>query len=154
MGASDSISPSGFTSRITTARTAPLYNRLLMEHYNWESVPLEVMSDVISRKIITGEKAMIAQVFIKKGGVVPEHQHESEQVTYILEGALKFELEGREVVVRTGEVLRIPSFVPHRAVALEDTFDLDVFSPIRHDWLAKDDAYLRRGEREAAPAKP
>lgn len=125
-----------------------------MEHYNWDSVPLEVMSDVISRKIITGEKAMIAQVFIKKGGVVPEHQHESEQVTYILDGALKFELEGREVVVRTGEVLRIPSFVPHRAVALEDTFDLDVFSPIRHDWLAKDDSYLRRGEREAAPVKP
>lgn len=125
-----------------------------MEHYNWDAVPLEVMSDVISRKIITGEKAMIAQVFIKKGGVVPEHQHESEQVTYILEGALKFELEGREVVVRTGEVLRIPSFVPHRAVALEDTFDLDVFSPIRQDWLAKDDSYLRRGEREAAPAKP
>lgn len=125
-----------------------------MEHYNWDAVPLEVMSEVISRKIITGEKAMIAQVFIKKGGVVPEHQHESEQVTYILEGALKFELEGREVIVRTGEVLRIPSFVPHRAIALEDTFDLDVFSPIRHDWLAKNDAYLRRGEREAAPAKP
>ena len=78
----------------------------------------------------------------------PEHHHESEQVTYILEGALKFELEGREVVVHKGEVLRIPSFVPHRAVALEDTLDLDVFSPIRQDWLAKDDAYLRRGDRE------
>lgn len=114
----------------------------------WKSVPLETMSEVISRKVISGEKAMVAQVFIKKGAVVPEHHHESEQITYILEGALKFELEGREVVVRAGEVLHIPSNVPHRAVALEDTLDLDIFSPIREDWLTKDDAYLRRGERE------
>lgn len=119
-----------------------------MEHFTWDSVPLEVMSDMISRKIISGEKAMVAQVFLKKGDVVPEHQHESEQITYILEGSLKFELEGKEVIVNKGEVLRIPSYVPHRAVALEDTLDLDIFSPIRQDWLAKDDAYLRRGERE------
>jgi len=114
----------------------------------WESVPLEKMSDLISRKIITGEKAMVAQVFLKKDAVVPEHFHESEQITYIMEGALKFELEGREVIVRAGEVLHIPSNVPHRAVALEDTLDLDIFSPIRQDWLSKDDSYLRRGERE------
>jgi quercetin dioxygenase-like cupin family protein len=120
-----------------------------MEHFNWDSVPLEVLSDVISRKVISGEKAMIAQIFFKKGGVVPEHHHESEQVTYVLEGSLKFELEGREVVVHKGEVLRIPSYVPHRVVALEDTLDLDIFSPIRKDWLDKDDAYLRRGTREA-----
>lgn len=106
------------------------------------------MSDVISRKVISGDKAMVAQVYLKKDAVVPEHQHESEQLTYILEGALKFELEGKEVVVRAGEVLRIPSHVPHRAVALEDTLDLDIFAPIRTDWLVKDDAYLRRGQRE------
>jgi len=117
-----------------------------MEHYTWEEMEKEVMSDVITRRIITGDKAMVAQVFIAKGAVVPLHQHESEQITYILEGALKFELEGREVVVAKGQVLRIPSNVPHRAVALEDTVDLDIFSPIRHDWLTKDDAYLRRGE--------
>jgi quercetin dioxygenase-like cupin family protein len=80
--------------------------------------------------------------------VVPEHHHESEQITYILDGALKFQLEGKEVIVRKGEVLRIPSHVPHSAVALEDTLDLDIFSPIRTDWLAKDDEYLRRGQRE------
>jgi quercetin dioxygenase-like cupin family protein len=91
---------------------------------------------------------MVAQVYIKKDGVVPLHQHESEQITYILEGALKFELQGREVTVHKGEVLMIPSNVPHRAVALEDTLDLDVFAPIRHDWVEKDDEYLRRGERE------
>jgi quercetin dioxygenase-like cupin family protein len=119
-----------------------------MKHYTWDSVELETMSDVISRKVITGEKAMVAQVFLKKDAVVPEHRHESEQLTYILEGALKFELEGREVIVRKGEVLHIPSNVPHRAVALEDTLDLDIFAPIRTDWLTKDDSYLRRGERE------
>jgi quercetin dioxygenase-like cupin family protein len=121
-----------------------------MEYVSWESVPLEIMSDMISRKIVTGDKAMVAQVFLKKDAVVPEHRHESEQITYILEGALKFEIEGKEIVVRKGEVLSIPSNVPHRAVALEDTIDLDIFSPIRTDWLSKNDAYLRRGEREGA----
>jgi quercetin dioxygenase-like cupin family protein len=119
-----------------------------MEYISWESVPLEIMSDMISRKIVTGDRAMVAQVFLKKDAVVPEHHHESEQITYILEGALKFEIEGKEITVRKGEVLTIPSNVPHRAVALEDTVDLDIFSPIRTDWLSKNDHYLRRGERE------
>ena len=116
-----------------------------MEHFKWSAMPKEVLSPTIARKIISGERAMVAQVFIAKGGVVPEHHHESEQITYILEGALEFELEGRCVVVNAGEVLRIPSNVPHKAVALEDTLDLDIFSPIRRDWLAKTDEYLRRG---------
>jgi len=115
-----------------------------MEHYNWEKVAREVLNPHISRKVIAGEKAMVAQVFIAKGGVVPEHHHESEQLTYILEGALEFEIEGQTIVVSAGEVLRIPSHVPHRAVALEDTLDLDIFSPIRTDWLTGQDDYLRR----------
>ncbi|HUQ95739.1 MAG TPA: cupin domain-containing protein [Bryobacteraceae bacterium] len=119
-----------------------------MQHYTWQDVALETMSDSISRKIITGEKAMVAQVFIKKGGIVPQHSHVSEQITYILEGALEFQLDGQTVLVRKGEVLHIPSNVPHSAVALEDTLDLDIFSPIREDWLAKDDEYLRRGWRK------
>src|SRR5258705_7701271 len=114
-----------------------------MEHYSWDEMPKEVLSPTIARKIVSGDKAMVAQVFLAKGAVVPEHFHESEQITYILEGALKFELEGQEIVVAAGEVLHIPSNVPHRAVALEDTLDLDIFSPIRDDWLRKDDAYLR-----------
>jgi len=114
-----------------------------MEHYTWDKMDMEVLSPTISRKIISGEKAMVAQVFLAKGAVVPEHHHESEQITYILEGALQFEIEGKEIIVSKGQVLRIPSFVPHRAVALEDTLDLDIFSPIRHDWLKKDDQYLR-----------
>ena len=106
-------------------------------------MPTETMSECIGRKIISGEKAMVAQVFLKKGAVVPQHFHESEQITYILEGALEFELEGKTVVVNAGQVLRIPSNVPHRAVALEDTLDVDVFCPPREDWLAGTDAYLR-----------
>jgi quercetin dioxygenase-like cupin family protein len=119
---------------------------IVMRLFSWDEVKTEVMSANIRRKVITGERAMVAQVFIVKGGVVPVHQHESEQLTYILEGALEFELEGRTVVVRKGEVLHIPSNVPHRAVALEDTLDLDIFSPIRVDWLTGQDDYLRRGE--------
>src|SRR3954451_15933928 len=119
-----------------------------MEFYTWDELETEVMSDWIGRKIISGDKAMVAQVFLKKGAVVPEHFHESEQITYILRGALEFDLEGTKVVVGAGQVLRIPSNVPHRAVALEDMLDLDIFSPIRQDWLTKDDAYLRRGETD------
>ncbi len=115
-----------------------------MEHYAWDRMEKEVLSPTIARKIISGDKAMVAQVFLAKGAVVPEHHHESEQITYILEGALRFEIEGREIVVAKGEVLRIPSNVPHRAVALEDTLDLDIFSPVRHDWLTRQDDYLRR----------
>ena len=116
-----------------------------MEHYTWEKLEKEVLNPRIWRKVIAGEKAMVAQVFISKGAVVPEHRHESEQITYILEGALEFEIEGRTVVVSAGQVLRIPSHVPHRAVALEDTLDLDIFSPIRTDWLTGQDDYLRHG---------
>ena len=116
-----------------------------MEHFSWDTVKKEVMNPKIWRKVIAGEKAMVAQVFIARGGVVPTHHHESEQLTYILEGALKFDLEGKEIVVRKGEVLHIPSNVPHSAVALEDTMDLDIFSPIRIDWLTGTDDYLRKG---------
>ena len=114
-----------------------------MEHYTWDNIEKEVLSGTIARKIITGEKVMIAQVFLARGAVVPEHSHESEQITYIVDGALKLWLEDKEVVLRKGEVLVIPSHVPHRAEAIEDTLDVDVFSPIRHDWLSKQDDYLR-----------
>jgi quercetin dioxygenase-like cupin family protein len=116
-----------------------------MEHYNWEKMDREVVNPQLARKVISGEKVMVAQVFLAKGAEVPEHHHESEQITYILEGALEFQIEGQTILVSAGEVLRIPSHVPHRAVALEDTLDLDVFSPIREDWLNGQDHYLRRG---------
>ena len=115
--------------------------------YRWDSMKKERVSDMLERRLITGERMMLAHVYLKKGCIVPKHSHENEQLTYILEGALKFSLGNdgsEEITVRAGEVLLIPSNVPHRAEALEETLDVDVFSPPRQDWLDKKDDYLRR----------
>lgn len=112
----------------------------------WNEVEREVLNDKIDREMVVGDQVMLARVFLKKEAHVPEHHHHNEQVTYILEGALKFSIAGREVVVKAGEVLCIPPNMPHEAWALEDTLDLDVFTPPREDWLNKTDAYLRHGK--------
>jgi quercetin dioxygenase-like cupin family protein len=115
--------------------------------YRWDSMRKERVSDMLERRLITGERMMLAHVYLKKGCIVPKHSHENEQLTYILEGALKFwigEEGAEEITVRAGEVLLIPSHVPHKAEALEETLDVDVFSPPRQDWLDKKDDYLRR----------
>jgi quercetin dioxygenase-like cupin family protein len=109
----------------------------------WADVEIEKLSSTIGRQFIVGTDLMLARVLMKKGAHVPLHSHHNEQVTYILEGALKFLIEGKEVTVRTGEVLCIPPHVPHEAFALEDTVDLDVFNPPRQDWIDRNDAYLR-----------
>ena len=114
-----------------------------MKYTSWKDVELEQLNPLLDRQMITGDKVMLARVLLKKGCVVPEHSHDNEQVTYILEGALKFWIEGKEIIVRAGEVLCIPSNVPHKAEAVEDTVDLDVFYPPRQDWLNKTDSYLR-----------
>jgi quercetin dioxygenase-like cupin family protein len=111
----------------------------------WKDVPREHLNPLIDREMVVGGKVMLARVLMKKGAHVPLHHHHNEQVTYILEGALKFAIDGKEVVVRAGEVLCIPSNMPHEAWALEDTVDLDVFNPPREDWLNKTDDYLRHG---------
>jgi len=116
------------------------------ELFNWDDIPLEKLTGDISRRLITGENMMIAHVYLDKGAVVPEHSHHNEQITYVLKGALKFLLgedQETEVVVGAGEVLTIPPNLPHSAVALEDTLDVDVFNPPRQDWLDGSDAYLR-----------
>ena len=107
--------------------------------HRWDEIALEKVTEMLSRKIVTGEREMLAQVYLKRGCLVPMHSHESEQMTYVLQGALKFLVGGMEVTLREGEVLHIPSRVEHQAEALEDTFELDVFSPIRKDWLASTD---------------
>ncbi len=115
--------------------------------YRWTDVPREDVSERLARRLITGDRVMLAHVYLKKGCVVPRHSHENEQFTYILEGALQFFIGAdgaEEVVVRAGEVLHLPGNVPHEARALEDTLDVDVFSPPRQDWLDKTDAYLRK----------
>jgi quercetin dioxygenase-like cupin family protein len=117
-----------------------------VQHFRWEQMPAEPLKGGISRKLITSERMMIAHVYFKKGDDVPQHSHENEQLTYILEGALHFWFGpdgSQQITVRAGEVVVIPSNVLHRALALEDTLDVDVFCPPRQDWLAGTDAYLR-----------
>jgi quercetin dioxygenase-like cupin family protein len=115
--------------------------------YRWEDLPKEALKPDLHRRLISTERMMLAHVYLEQGCVVPKHSHENEQLTYILEGALRFWLgedESEVVDVGAGEVLHIPSHLPHKAEALETTLDVDVFSPPRQDWLDGSDAYLRR----------
>jgi quercetin dioxygenase-like cupin family protein len=115
--------------------------------FRWTDIPKERVTDTISRRLVTGDRMMLAHVYLDKGAIVPKHSHENEQLTYILEGALRFwigEDQQEEIVVNAGEVLHIPSNVPHKAEALEDTLDVDVFSPPRQDWLNHTDSYFHR----------
>jgi|SRR5580765_5589745 len=114
---------------------------------SWDSLELEDLNPLLQRQLVVGKEIMLARVLLKKGCVVPLHSHHNEQVTYIMEGALKFWIDGKEIVVKAGEVLTIPSHMPHKAEALADTVDLDVFHPPREDWLNKTDAYLRGGRK-------
>jgi unsaturated pyranuronate lyase len=117
-----------------------------LQYIPWHRIPLEDLNPLLQRQFVVGQEIMLARVLLKKGCVVPEHSHHNEQLTYILDGALKFWIDGQEIVVHAGEVLCIPAHMPHKAEALEDTVDLDVFSPPRADWINKTDQYLR-GEK-------
>jgi len=114
-----------------------------LQHVPWHTIPLEDLKPLLQRQFVVGQKMMLARILLKKGCIVPQHSHHNEQLTYVLEGALKFWIDGREIVVHAGEVLCIPSHMPHKAEALEDTVDLDVFNPPRADWINKTDQYLR-----------
>ena len=115
-------------------------------HYRWDDLPREELNPLLGRRLITGDQMMIAHVYLREGCVVPKHEHINEQISYILEGRLRFFLgaDGAEVVdVAGGEVLHIPANLPHAAEAIEDTLDVDIFHPPRRDWLDGSDAYLR-----------
>jgi len=116
--------------------------------HRWDDMPREALKEGIKRRLVSTERMMIAHVYLDEGAVVPRHEHENEQLTYILEGTLRFWLgddESQVVDVHAGEILHIPSFMPHRAEALEQTLDCDIFCPPRQDWLDGSDAYLRNG---------
>jgi quercetin dioxygenase-like cupin family protein len=115
-----------------------------LQYVRLKDLAVEEVNPLLDRQIVSGERSMLARIILRKGCIVPQHSHDNEQITYVLEGALKFVIEGREIVVGAGEVLVIPSQVPHSAEALEDTIDLDLFCPPRADWLNKTDAYLRK----------
>ena len=114
-----------------------------VQHIRLEDMPTEHLNPLLERQFVSGEKSMLARLILRAGCIVPLHSHYNEQLTYILEGALKFWIDGKEIVVRAGEVLTIPRNMPHQAEALEDTVDLDIFNPPRADWINKTDQYLR-----------
>jgi quercetin dioxygenase-like cupin family protein len=116
-----------------------------VKHYRWNDVPSEQINDTIARRYITGDRVTVARFELKRGGVVARHSHENEQVSYVVSGVLNFKIAGEEIVVRAGEVVQIPSWVEHEVHVLEDSVAIDVFSPVRQDWIDKTDSYFRRG---------
>ena len=133
----------GSRSRPKRVVAKPRASPAALQYIPWSTVPLEDLNPLLQRQFVVGQQIMLSRVLLKKGCIVPEHSHHNEQLTYILEGALKFWIDGKEIVVNAGETLCIPSHMPHKAEALEDTVDLDVFAPPRADWINKTDQYLR-----------
>ncbi|MGA9510879.1 MAG: cupin domain-containing protein [Candidatus Sulfotelmatobacter sp.] len=133
-------------SRAQRAVTKHAATEMALQYVPWHTIPLEELNPLLQRQFVVGQEIMVARVLLKKGCIVPEHSHHNEQLTYILDGSLKFWIDGREIVVHAGEVLCIPANMPHKAEALEDTVDLDVFNPPRADWINRTDQYLR-GEK-------
>jgi quercetin dioxygenase-like cupin family protein len=115
-----------------------------LQHIRLQDMPVEHLNPLIDRQFVAGERSMLARIILRKGSIVPMHSHDNEQITYVLEGVLKFNIQNKEIIVRGGEILVIPSNVPHSAEALEDTVDLDIFCPPRADWINGTDAYLRK----------
>ena len=115
-----------------------------LQHIRLQDMPVEHLNPLIDRQFVAGERSMLARIILRKGSIVPQHSHDNEQITYVLDGVLKFIIEGKELIVRSGEILVIPSNLPHSAEALEDTVDLDIFCPPREDWIRGTDAYLRK----------
>jgi quercetin dioxygenase-like cupin family protein len=134
-------SAKGVALKATVRQGKPLKAEL--RHIAWSSVEIEALNPLLGRHFIVGQNVMLARVLLKKGCMVPEHSHHNEQISYIIEGAMRFGIDGKEIVVSEGEVLTIPPNMPHWAEALVDTVSLDIFNPPRADWINKTDAYLR-----------
>lgn len=106
--------------------------------HRWDEIALEKITEMVSRKLVPGDQMTVAQIYLKRGALVPMHTHDSEQMTYVLQGALRVHVNGEEVTVREGEVLHIPPRLAHQAEALDDTLELDLFSPPRKEWERSD----------------
>src|SRR5438874_13368965 len=115
-----------------------------MQHYNWSQVAEEQLNPMMIRQMIHGSTMTIARLRIRKGGIVPEHSHLNEQIATVEQGALRFITPEGETLLRAGESLCLPPHLPHGVEALEDTVEVDIFSPVREDWIRGDDAYLRK----------
>ena len=115
-----------------------------VKHVRWNEVPVEKMNPLFDRQYVVGDQVMVARIAMKKGCLVPEHSHHNEQISQVLSGAMRFSVEGKEIVLRGGEFLLIPPHVPHSAEALEDSIAIDTFTPPREDWINGTDQYLRK----------
>jgi quercetin dioxygenase-like cupin family protein len=121
------------------------FNMPEAKHYRWSDIAPEQLNPLITRQYVVGAHTMLARIVLKKGARVPMHQHFHEQISHVVDGALKFAVDGKEFVVRAGDILTIPPDIPHEVVALEDSVAFDIFNPPRQDWIDGDDAYLRGG---------
>jgi quercetin dioxygenase-like cupin family protein len=139
------LTPCGFSGddvdAVSPLEEAPMS---VLAKSSWKTVEIEHLNDKLTRQMISGENATLSQLVLKKGATVPRHSHVNEQYSWIISGALKFIFDDREILVGAGEVLLIPGNLPHSALALEDTVDVDIFAPRREDWISKDDSYLRK----------
>ena len=115
-----------------------------MSHHRWADIPSEQINDTVARRFITGDSVTIGRFELKKGGVVPTHAHANEQVSMVMSGALLFRIDGRDTIVKAGEMMQIPGNVPHEVEVLEDAVAIDVFAPVRQDWIDKTDTYFKR----------
>ena len=132
------VNPVALAGTVSKAR-----RKAELRHLAWNDIPVDALNPLLGRHFVVGQNVMLARVLLKKGCIVPEHSHPNEQLTFILEGALKFWIDGKEIVVGAGECLTIPPNMPHKAEALADTVDFDVFNPPRADWMTGTDSYLR-----------
>ena len=114
-----------------------------MPIHRWQDEPVEELTPLIGRQLVHTETMTIARIHLAAGAAVPSHEHPHEQVATVLEGSLRFVVGGEERIVSSGESMFVPSGIPHEVEALADSLVLDVFSPVRDDWVRGDDAYLR-----------
>ena len=119
--------------------------RFVMKHHNWNAIPEEQMNPLVGRKVIHGQNITVARLRLAKGAIVPLHSHVNEQISMLESGRIRFVIDGQETIVHGGESMQIPPHAPHMVEALEDSVAVDLFSPIREDWIRGDDAYLRGG---------
>ena len=133
----------------TTRQSEKTYD---LKHVGWDQMELEEVNPLFQRQFVVGKNVMLARILLKKGCIVPMHTHHNEQLSFVTAGALKFWIDGKEIVVRAGEVLAIPPHMPHKAEALQDTISLDIFSPPRADWINQTDKYLRGPEAKSTKA--
>jgi len=115
--------------------------------HRWRDQPVEQLTPTLGRQLVNTKKMTIARIVLAAGAIVPSHEHPQEQVATVLEGRLRFVVGNEEYVVEAGDSVIVPSGVSHRVEALADSLVLDVFSPVRDDWLRGDDGYLR-GRRD------